>query len=191
MPWNEASAAEIVSGSSRMPKVDTTSSAPNGLPSWKVTPWRSLNVHTLASASASQLSARTGRNVRSFSTQARYSQASWAMAIDPVSYIVVGSTATMGGGMPTRMLPPALGCDVGDAVVVASSSPQAASRLPTTVAERPMTEARTSSWRRVIPPLRASVSRWSAYSCWNGESLMLPPDGVDGGQEYASPGGDP
>ena len=90
MPWNEASAAETVLGLSRMFMVKTTSSAPKRLPSWKVTPGCRLNVQTVASALGDQLLASTGRRLRSLLTQTRYSATCWAMAIEPVSYMVVG-----------------------------------------------------------------------------------------------------
>ena len=147
MPWNDESAAETVSGFSRMSMVARTSSAPNGLPCWKVTPCRSVNVQFLAVASGSHFSARTGRSVRSLLTQIRYSATCWVRAIEPVSYMVVGSSATMGETMPTLSVPPAFGAAVAEAeaAVGSSSPPQAARILPTAVADRPRTVALTIS----------------------------------------------
>jgi len=147
MPWKLESAADTVFGSSRMSIVATTSSAPKGFPCWKVTPWRRWKVQFSAVASGSHFSASTGRSVRSLFTQIRYSATCCVIAIDPVSYIVVGSSATIGETMPTLRVPPTFGetVAVGDAVLVVSSSPQAASILPAAVADRPTTEARTRS----------------------------------------------
>ena len=51
-----------------------TSSAPNALPLWKVTPWRRLKVHVFASAEASQLSANSPCNDPSAATSVRQSK---------------------------------------------------------------------------------------------------------------------
>ena len=125
--------------------VDTTSSAPNVLPSWNVTPFRRLNVHTLAVASGDHFSARTGRSDRSLFTQVRYSATIWAVAIEPVSYMVVGSTVTVGEGMVTLSVPPALGALDGEVELELDELPQAARTCPTSVADRPTTLARTRS----------------------------------------------
>ena len=157
-PWNDDRAADTVLGSSRMFIVDTTSSAPNGLPSWNVTPWRRLNVHTVPSAFGDHFSASTGRSERSLLTQTRYSATCCAMAIEPVSYMVVGSTATIGDAMVILSVPPALGTAeaLADALVSVVPPPQAASSRPMAVADNPTTVARTRSCRRVMRPFTTS-----------------------------------
>jgi hypothetical protein len=89
----------------------------------------------------------------------------------PASYMVMGSRAAVGGTRETRMVPPVVvppvELAVGDVLDVLVP-PQAASRRPMVVAERPTTEARTSNCRRVILPFWTSSTRCCAYSdtCW-------------------------
>src|SRR5664280_61948 len=66
-----------------------------------------------------------------------------------------------------RALP--LAAAEGDALEV-PELPHAARSEPTALAERPKTEARTSSWRLVILPLMTCSTRWFSYSlryCWS------------------------
>ena len=63
-PGRPPAPGEATSGSRSRWKVYTTSAATNGLPSWKVTPSRSLNVHSVPVSLVSQRSARCGVGVR-------------------------------------------------------------------------------------------------------------------------------
>ena len=81
--------------------------------------------------------------------------------------MVTGSMSVSDGEMMTLSVPPMTGSGApaadGDADVLGVlSPPQAASSEPATVAEKPKTEARTSSWRRVICPLLTCSTRWCA-----------------------------
>ena len=169
MPWKLESADEPLLGSASRLKVATTSSAVIAWPLLNVTFWRSLNVHVLAVASGVQLSARTGRSDKSFSTQARYSHTCWTVAMAPASYMTTGSRAPVGGTMATRMVPPVFGATLADADAVdvdVEEPPQAASSEPMVVMERPRTVPRTSSSRRVIRPFfTCSTRSWPSSRC--------------------------
>ena len=165
MPWKLVSAAEPAAGSARRLIVATTSSAVNGCPLLKATFWRSLNVHVCAVASGDQLSAKTGRRVRSFSAQVRYSHTSWIVAMAPASYMVTGSRAPVGSIIVTRRVPPAFGAAWSLPRATRWSSAcrrrRAESNEPSVVNDNPRTLPRTNIWRRVIRP-RATSSR----RCW-------------------------
>src|SRR5665647_3916156 len=149
MPPRTLSAEEPLLGSVRRSKVATTSSAPKGLPSLNLTPWRSLKVQTSAVLSLLQLSARTGRSVLSFSAQTKYSQTCWICTGPPASFMVTGSRAMSESGELILSVPPALGAGVALAMAAGERAvdppPQAASSEPAAVAEKPKMEARTSS----------------------------------------------
>ena len=66
-PVKAESALEPVSGSACRLNVAATSSAVIGLPSWKFTPWRILNVHCVPSSLGFQLSASRGTALSSWS----------------------------------------------------------------------------------------------------------------------------
>ena len=67
-------AADLLSSPMCMPKDAITSSAPNALPLWNVTPERRLNVQVFASADASQLSASSPFRDPSAATSVRLSK---------------------------------------------------------------------------------------------------------------------
>ncbi len=85
MPASAARAPEPLLGSTTRSMLATTSSASKGLPSLNVTPWRSLNVHTEASALPDQLSARLGLRPFWLSSAMRYSQICWTRTMPPWS----------------------------------------------------------------------------------------------------------
>ena len=74
----------------------------------------------------------------------------------PWSLICTGSMAVSDGGRTPVSVPPMTGAGMPLAlaagVVEVESPPQAASSEPAAVREKPKTEARTISWRRVICP---------------------------------------
>ena len=74
-PLKAESAADALLGSDSRLIVAATSSAVIGVPSWNLTPWRILNVHTEASSFGVQLSARRGCALSFESDQMRYSPA--------------------------------------------------------------------------------------------------------------------
>ena len=72
------SAGDSVSGSSRRPNVATTSSDVKSLPSWNLTPDRSVKVHWVLSALGSHDSASCGASVPSGFRTARFSKSACA-----------------------------------------------------------------------------------------------------------------
>ena len=81
--------------------------------------------------------------------------------------------------MTAFMVPPVttagMALVVGEAELEGPLLPHAASNCPATVAERPKTEARTSSWRRVILPFTTCSTRCCPYSlayCSSAMSLL-------------------
>src|SRR5436305_657262 len=84
-----------------------TSSAVIGVPSLNFTPWRILNVHTLASLLADQLVASHGFSCWFSSTQ-RNSPVYESIAMPPRSLTVIGSGASVGVRIDTRTVPPGL-----------------------------------------------------------------------------------
>ncbi len=81
--------------------------------------------------------------------------------------------------MTAFMVPPSttagIPLAVGEAEGDVELPPQAASNCPMTVAERPKTEARMSSWRRVILPFTTCSTRCCPYSlayCSSAISLL-------------------
>ena len=83
--------------------------------------------------------------------------------------MVTGSRSVIDGGMVAFSVPPITGAGAPLALAAGELEvellpPQAASSEPAAVAEKPNTEARTSSWRRVMCPLLTCSMRWCAYS---------------------------
>src|SRR6185312_9580016 len=108
-PANVDSAFEPFFGSDSALIEDATSSAVIGVPSWNLTPWRILNVHSLPSAFGFQLSARRGWSWSLLSDHARNS-AVWDMTPRPPSSPTrTGSISVLGpGDMPSLSVPPGL-----------------------------------------------------------------------------------
>ena len=85
-----------------------TSSAVIGVPSWNLTPWRILNVHTLPSAFGFQLSASRGWSFSLLSDHDRNSAVCDMMPRPPSSATLIGSISVAGpGDMPSFSVPPA------------------------------------------------------------------------------------
>ena len=114
-----------------------TSSAPNALPLWNVTPLRRLNVQVFASADASQLSASSPLSEPSAAISVRQSKtAPCAITIMKLSECVRPSQLSdvFAPARPRRNVPPFFGvaCAAADAVLtVAATRPAAAPALRT------------------------------------------------------------
>ena len=95
-PPNADSADEPLFGSASRLIVAATSSAVIGVPSWNLTPWRILNVHTDASSFGVQLSASRGWASSLALDHTRYSPAWPSTARPPSSATLTGSMAPDG-----------------------------------------------------------------------------------------------
>ena len=85
--------------------------------------------------------------------------------------MVTGSGSVIGAGPISFSVPPMTGAGIpvalGDEELSVLLPPQAASSEPAAVIENPKTDARTSSWRLVILPLRTCSTRCWPYSLSN------------------------
>ena len=148
-----------------------------GVPSWNLTPWRILNVHTLPSELGFQLSARRGWSWSLLSDHDRNSPV-WDMTPRPPSSATrTGSISVVGpGDMPSFSVPPGLTATSLPPALTAVSAlppllvlvllpvPQAAARKPTTGIDIPMTPPRRTKSRRLMYPDRYSSIRWFSSS---------------------------
>ena len=100
---NADSAFDLLAGSASRLIDAATSFAVIGVPSLNVTPWRILNVHSLASGFDVHDSASHGVSCLFSSTQ-RNSPVRASMARPPVSPFRTGSTSVVGVVMPRRMV---------------------------------------------------------------------------------------
>src|ERR1700755_789359 len=108
-PANVESAFEPLFGSDSALIEDATSSAVMGVPSWNLTPWRILNVHSLPSALGFQLSASRGCSWSLLSDQDRNSPLCDMTPRPPSSATLIGSISVGGpGDMPSLSVPPGL-----------------------------------------------------------------------------------
>ena len=159
-PVKADSAADALSGSARRLIDAATSSDVISLPSWNLTPWRILNVHTDASSFGVQLSARRGTALSSESDQTRYSPAWPSTARPPSSATVIGSIAPAGLLIAAVTLPPfCTDWDCWSELVVvppppSSPDPHALARKPIAPVDMPSTVPRRTNSRRSIPPFR-------------------------------------
>src|SRR5262249_48393422 len=106
-PVNADSAFDLLAGSDSRLIDAATSFAVIGVPSLKLTPWRILNVHSLASAFDVHDSASPGVSCL-FSSTHRNSPVIASTARPPVSAFRTGSPSVLGVVMPRRIVPPAL-----------------------------------------------------------------------------------
>ncbi len=147
----------------------TTSSAVREAPLWNLTPWRILNVQTVALEFADQLVASTGVRFRVWPDRHRYSPVCASMSSPPWSATVTGLIAAVGVTMPTLITAPA--APVAEDVALADALdvdgellPQAARIDPSTGTEMPMTVPRRMKSRRDSRPAANSSMMWLAIS---------------------------
>ena len=172
-PVNADSAFDLLAGSDRRLIDAATSFAVIGVPSLKLTPWRILNVHSLASAFDVHDSASHGVSCL-FSSTARNSPVMASIARPPVSPFRTGSTSVLGVTMPRRIVPPGFPAAAvlaappvaaeDEELLVSFAPPQAAIRSEIIGSERPATVPRRMNSRRSMRPAAYSSTMWFSMS---------------------------
>src|SRR3954451_13164250 len=161
-PANVDSAFEPFFGSESALIDEATSSAVMVEPSWNLTPWRILNVHTLPSEFGFQLSARRGWSCSLLFDQARNSTDCDITPRPPSSATLIGSISVDGpGDMPSFSVPPGLTSTCLPPALTAVSAPpppplppplspvpHAAARKLTSGTDMPITVPRRTNSRR-------------------------------------------
>src|SRR6266849_8750801 len=109
---NVDAAVEPVLLSARRQNMATTSSALKSVPSWNLTPWRSLNVHVFASADGVHEVASSGCGTPLPSTRARKFRHGKTVMMPPFEVNLCGLISTAGEPV-TRIVPPRRGCATG------------------------------------------------------------------------------
>ena len=125
--------------SARRLKVATTSSAPKGLPSWNLTPWRSLKVHVLMSSDGVHEVASSGCGTPSALTRARKFRNGKTVMMPPLDVSLWGLISTAGEPV-TRIVPPRRGsrpAAVGAAPADAGAAPADVGAAPADVGAAP------------------------------------------------------
>ena len=102
-----------------------TASTVNGVPSWKVTPSRSFNVHSVKSAFGVMDSAKYGTTSPSAVNVNNGSNTAWAIVNpDTANADAVGLRPSTSASRPTRKVPPTTGSPSGASVLGASDVPE-------------------------------------------------------------------
>src|SRR3954453_19403174 len=174
-PVNADSAFDLLAGSDSRLIDAATSFAVIGVPSLKLTPWRILKVHSLASAFDVHDSASHGVSCL-FSSTHRNSPVIASIARPPVSPFSTGSTSVLGVVMPGRIVPPVLVAPVAgadeaplpgaadDVELLTFAPPEAAIRNEIIGSDRPATVPRRMNSRRSIRPATYSSTMWFSMS---------------------------
>jgi hypothetical protein len=151
-----------------------------------MTPDLSLNVHSVASSFASQLSASTGCSSRVFGSDTHRNSPVWpSMARPPWSPTVTGLIAPVGTMIAARTVPPDLiepdeppvpPPVPADVPPVSLAPPHAATIAPSSGIDMPITVPRRTNSRRVSLPEISSSIRWFSSSVrWRLMSSIAPP----------------